>query len=214
MVLFELASNAGKIAAELKGAEQRVFRAARNSLYRQAIEFVGKVQSTRLSGRPGLNAPGGALRSALKAAPATGANLDSLAVRVGWPGKFHWVRVHEDDAKEPIRPKSGKFLAIPFKGTTGATQSRARGSGLRPSDFKKKNTFVGRGAATKPENRILFEKLKGGGVRPLFVLVPQVTIPNRLGYFDLWRKERTKIAKAVQRAMAAAILRPAPGGGS
>ncbi len=59
-----------------------------------------------------------------------------------------------------IRPKHGKYLALPFPRVSG-----------RPRDYE--NTFVPKG------KRVIFQNLGGGKIRPLFLLKSSVTIPPR-----------------------------------
>lgn len=62
-----------------------------------------------------------------------------------------------------IRPKSTKYLAIPMPGVEG-----------RPRQYN--NTFV---QMSKKGNKIIFQNLGDGKIRPLFWLRTSVTIPSR-----------------------------------
>lgn len=173
--------------------------AMKRAMQRQSLKFVGDVQIKRLSGRPGLisRSAGGGLRRALSAVT-FGKDVRSVESRIGWPKSFFWIKVHEEGAT--IRAKR-KFLAIPFRGTTGSTSRRASGSGLRPGDFPRDRTFFARGKNTKPGNMILFESLGNGRIRPLFVMVPSVRIPPRLGYFRLYDRSKGAMVRGVMQEM-------------
>lgn len=62
-----------------------------------------------------------------------------------------------------LRPKKSKYLAIPWPGVH-----------QRPRRYK--NTFV---ATSKKGNKIIFQNMGGGEVRPLFTLKESVKIPAR-----------------------------------
>jgi phage gpG-like protein len=63
-----------------------------------------------------------------------------------------------------IRPKTKKFLTIPFPGGPADTRTPKRAA-----DFK--NTFIAKG--------IIFQKIGKKEIRPLFILKKQVKIPAR-----------------------------------
>lgn len=186
-------SNALSIAGRLRRMADLMPYEVKKAMKNQAARFVGKVQVERMSGRPGLNSQGGA-RNALTFA-ISGNTFDDLAVSIGWPRKYWWLSIHETGGD--IKAKNRKFLAIPFPGTIGATKSRARESGLRPQDFDRKKTFIARGKNTKAGNLIIFEKLAGGKVRPIFILTPRVTMPARLGYYAMFNREKEHFIRAV-----------------
>jgi len=198
-IKFEFDLNFGPKGKPRELSQSQTVEALKKSMQRQALGFVGKVQTRRLSGRPGLipRSPGMGLRRALNTVT-YGKDIQSVESRIGWPKPFFWVKVHEDGA---VIQAKRKFLAIPFPGTTGATKRRGSVSGLRPSDFPRDKTFFARGKNTKPGNMILFEKLGNGAIRPLFIMTPRISIPARLGYFNLYDKEKASMAKAIMDEM-------------
>lgn len=201
-IKFDIDSDFGPRGGLSPIKQEKATQMMKDAMQRQALHFVGQVQVKRLSGRPGLisRTAGGGLRRALNQVT-YGKDLRSVESRIGWPKAFFWVKTHETG--DTIHAKR-KFLAIPFPGVTGATKSRASGSGLRPSDFPRDKTFFARGKNTKPGNLILFEKLAKGKIRPLFIMTPQVKIPARLGYFRLYDQEKPKMISAVLEEMASA----------
>jgi phage gpG-like protein len=85
--------------------------------------------------------------------------------------RISYANIHEVGGV--IRPKRGKYLAIPLKGALTSSGSQLRGGAMSARDFP--NTFIRRG---KSGNPIIFQK-RGKGVIPLFVLKKSVTIPAR-----------------------------------
>ena len=74
-----------------------------------------------------------------------------------------------------IRPKNGKYLAIPLPAALDA-----RGVPLKLGPRQWDNTFV---ATSKNGNLIIFQR-RGATIIPLYVLKTEVTIPPRLGLRD------------------------------
>jgi len=78
------------------------------------------------------------------------------------------ARIHQEGGT--IVPRNAKALAIPINAPEG----------IRPRDFLRslgeKNFFVKKG---KDGNGIIFQKLPGGGLSPLYALRKSVTMPKR-----------------------------------
>lgn len=75
-----------------------------------------------------------------------------------------------------IRPKHAKYLTIPIDKTNALV---ARGA-ARVLTYGKKVFF----RRSKRGSLIMFQANKDGGLKPLFVLVKEVTIPKRLNFFE------------------------------
>lgn len=157
------------------------------------MDFLRKMKTERLRGRPGLAKRTGELARSFQMSLA-GETLADAKLRIWTTSPY--AKIHEYGGT--IRPVKGKWLTIPLPGA--ATKAGVARGGAR--DFE--NTFF---AWSKNGNLILFQKGKGkkGKPTPLFVLKEEVTIPARLGFRALWSstalERKIRVREAVRVAM-------------
>jgi phage gpG-like protein len=118
-----------------------------------------KVRSGRLRG----SIQGVVDKSALIGAVGSGARIGAERVKYATIHVFGGV----------IKPKKGKYLAIPLRAAKTKSGATLRGNAIGPRDFQ--NTFVRR---SKMGSLLIFQS-KGKSIVPLFVLKRSVTIPRR-----------------------------------
>jgi len=94
-----------------------------------------------------------------------------------------YARIHEKGGN--ITPKRAKKLTIPLPGVQGFAR-----------DFN--NTFIQK---SKKGNLLIFQKLTGQDIRPLFALVDRVRIPRRPYLEPAIRKHKNKLQKELKKAL-------------
>jgi len=173
----------------LKRSIREVRRAAYKGLRTEfrAIgrDFRNDFAAARLSGRPGIKGRRSMIQSVTK-----GSKLTNLLLKIGFRPRY--IGIHEKGGT--IRAKKafsglpgGPYLRVPV----GQTRTERR----RKASFI--NTFIARG---KGGDFIIYQRT-GQGIRPLYVLKKDVTIPARLDFFATWRKGLSLVLKRVQNAL-------------
>jgi len=85
--------------------------------------------------------------------------------------RVKYANIHETGGV--IRPKRGKYLAIPLSSALTGSRGQLRGGATSARDFP--NTFF---IKSKAGNLLIMQK-QGGGAVPLFLLLRSVKIPAR-----------------------------------
>ncbi|MFH2012508.1 MAG: hypothetical protein ABIJ37_07420 [Pseudomonadota bacterium] len=124
----------------------------RRRISRRLSGAVLKQRSGRLKGSLDVNADKNSVTIS-----AGGRSLEGDAVR--------YADIHNKGGI--IRPKNKKFLTVPFPGGPADTSSGR--TPKRAGDFE--DTFVAKG--------IIFQKIGGNDIQPLFILKKKVTMPRR-----------------------------------
>lgn len=94
-----------------------------------------------------------------------------------------YARIHEKGGD--ITPKRSTKLTIPLPGVKGFAR-----------DFD--NTFIQK---SKKGNLLIFQKMTGQDIRPLFVLVNRVRIPRRPYLEPAIKKHKNKLQKELKKAL-------------
>jgi len=111
---------------------QTLFKCLKRDLFLGlSSNFLGRLKSERLSGRPGLRALTGTFRRSFTA-QVKGSNLANLVGRAGTP--IFWAGVHETGKRIVARNPSG-FLTIPIRSAGAAFSSKIVGFRRVPSVF-------------------------------------------------------------------------------
>ena len=166
-----------RVASKISKFRAQVQAFTRKTLQRGGARYVRDMHA-RMSGPTGpnsLSARTGAGRRSVRFATVPIANGMRLEMAAG--GNAFYLIVHENGAT--IRPRSAKYLAIPI----GAAKTKAgvsRQSGPRQyPDLK----FVIARSGKKLLVRVLPKtKRQPARIVPMYVLVPVVNIPPRLGF--------------------------------
>lgn len=146
------------------------------------------------SGRKWLYRRTGSLARALTHRSVRSDDLEKVEVRIGWIDQHSAMiaTVHERGAT--IRPRRSKYLTIPLP---AALTSAGVPKQASARDWP--NTFV--------RKAIIFQKLAGGQIQPLYVLKKQVRIPPRLEFIEtakaFWMTGEG--ARILEQALAGAI---------
>lgn len=227
-------SGVPEVRAMLREAGRSAFRHARRAFQDAGREFEGEFVDAHLRGTTGphtLGSRSGGLRRSF-GTTVRGDRLDRLAMAVGFGPPAHaWQKSAAIYAKThivggdvgTIKPKRGKYLAIPLDRTKAGIR---RGLSLR--ELGAEIVWVRRapGALSKkrfrapldPTKAFAFPRKAGAGWvityggRALFVLVPSVTVPERL---PLHEKLHAYLPRLVARLKSASMqaVKDAEGGG-
>jgi len=172
----------------LKRSIREVRRAAYKGLRTEfrAIgrDFRNDFAAARLSGRPGIKGRRSMIQSVTK-----GSKLTNLLLKIGFRPRY--IGIHEKGGT--IRAKKA-FSGLPGGPYLRVPVGQSRKERKRLSFL---NTFIARG---KGGDFIIYQRTPGG-VRPLYVLKKQITIPARLDFFATWKKGLRLVLKRVQNAL-------------
>lgn len=184
----------------MKRAPVRLFRILRDELE----EYVRWFATNRMSrqARAALGTRTGTLAGSFKYAT-EGADMGTLRALVYTDARYAPLQ----EFGGTIRPKARKALTIPLQAalTQGSPLEGVPGAGAtrgRAPSFGFTDTFVGRDAGGDP---FIFRRVGEDKVEPLFRLVPEVTVPARLGFFRTWEQDsqerESMLAAAVDKAL-------------
>lgn len=190
---FEAKFDTKKFEEALEKTPGRLFVGMRLSFTKIGNDYIRTLTKERLSGagdKSLARRTGTLARSFAKTV--AGSELNELNLMIFTDVKY--APIHQFGGT--IRPKKGKYLAIPL----GAAKTRAGvARWTSPRDVPDLK-YGGRSAA----GNILLRTVDG---TPMFVLVRQVTIKPRLGMFETWDKEfpgyvevlNTKVGEVLRR---------------
>lgn len=193
-----------KLGSKLKLAETRI-RARVEAILKEGGVAFNQDMNRRLSGPTGpqsLSVRTGALRRSNKFKVERQPDRYSLRVSIGagtgLPGGGTYAEVQERGAV--IRPKKAKLLAIPLAGAkTGAGVTR-----LASPRLDKTLKFLKTPGGTKLLVRVLRKgkgKKQRAVIQPMWVLVPSVRVPARLGFAATWKRHASKILSQIKSAL-------------
>ena len=175
--------DAKRFAEAMRKAPEALFGHVRDGLS-SYVQWFATNRMVRQA-RAALNVRSGALARSFGAL-VTGVSFADLRATVYTDSPYARLQEHGGT----VRPKNAKALTIPMEAALTAGAGVTRG-GARSFGFTE--TFIGH---DKDGNAFIFRRLEGDDVEPLFRLVPQVTVPARLGFFRTWEDdadERTKV---------------------
>lgn len=206
------ASGVQRLLQRLAGANGRVQQATKRILGARLIEAVRYARTQFLTGgttAERLAVRSGRLRASFGAeVTGQGGQLQGrlgylVPQQVGRDGAdpLIYARVHEgwpnNRRSTTIRPRAARYLTVPLdavKTAAGVARGRAR-------DFE--DTFVQRSRAG---NLIIFQRQGDGQITPLFLLLPEVTIPARPALRPTVAYIRPLIVEDLAQALPGAIL--------
>jgi len=165
-------------------------------------EWVSKLVTQRLSGRPGLNRRTGNLARSFKSRAYMAPELGGVALDVEPEGPgSEYVKIHEFGGT--IKPKHSKFLWIPIAknltpdGVARMSPTQAIATG---------NLFI---QWNKGPTAFMRRKMaRGWRLEPMFALRKSVTIPARMGARSLWASSIPSLTTRLD-AVASRILQEA-----
>jgi len=180
-------------------------------------KFEARMMIDRLSGRPGLMVQTGALRASMKT-EVKGATLKTIEGRASIGGrKTPYARIQEEGGV--VKPKRAKMLKVPMddaKTAGGRVKAEYLRPGKNPNLALTYRTVQGRRLPFLAERsqssrgrdaQGKFMKAKADkNAKLIFRLVPQVTIPARLGFVatlrERWRTMRYFVIQGIVKRIA------------
>lgn len=158
--------------------------------------FERELLKRRMSGRPGLNRRSGALARS-HTSTVKGRSIKSLSMMSGIGGPAApYAGIQEEGGT--VKPTKGRMLAIPLRqAKTAAGVARFKSPRDVPGLFlvhtTSGNTILALDAGRTKKGRVK-KRTKtsvgtfrsSGSIIPMYLLVPSVTIPPRLKFFDTW----------------------------
>lgn len=163
-------------------------------------DFLTKMRlRVRRGGASGLNFGTGRLAGSLNKEIRRDGSLGGLRARIFSAG-VPYARIHEFGGT--IRPTGGRrFLTIPGKHAQRHGVVVTEVPAAQSRDDPSRDTFVHR---TKRGKLVILERT-AQGLKVLWHLVPKVTIPARLGFFDTWRGLAERRRAIYRRALSASL---------
>lgn len=177
----------------------KLFQEVSRELLREMRLFESELIETRLSGDP-LKVRSGSLRRSWK----TGIEGNRLENLYAWTASTSKAAATHEFGDPNRKPRTAKMLAIPLDAAKFPSGTARYNSPLRQTlDGEFSKTWVAR----MPSGKLILFGQKGqtGGAIPLFVLVPSVSIPARMGARTLFAKRAPRFGEAVSRGCARAL---------